>query len=147
VPAQQRGGGNATGQRKGARVNRTIRVQTATSAYLIRGNETGSTSAVHVPDTDAADRIAVKAALRDEFERIAAMSILPSIRKSSLLSPDSVRTGMEFPRATNHKNLAPQASSFNEGIEPLVYAKSSPMRMYSSDNDSIMDEVERFIRK
>jgi hypothetical protein len=52
-------------------------------------------SVVDVSDTDAADCIVAKAALRDELERIAAMSILPSIRNSSLLYPDSVRTEME----------------------------------------------------
>jgi hypothetical protein len=36
------------------------------------------------------ERIASKAAFRHELERIDAMSILPSIRKGSLLSPDGV---------------------------------------------------------
>ena len=48
----------------------------------------------HRTDTDAFDRIAANAAFRHELARIAAMSILPSIRNDSLLSPDSVRTGM-----------------------------------------------------
>jgi hypothetical protein len=50
--------------------------------------------AVEASDTDAVDRMTAIAALRQELERIAAMSILPSIRNGSLLSPDSVRTGM-----------------------------------------------------
>jgi hypothetical protein len=49
---------------------------------------------VDIAGIDAFARIAAKAALRHELERIAAMSILASIRNGSLLSPDSVRTGM-----------------------------------------------------
>ena len=44
---------------------------------------------------DSVDHIAANAAFRHELERIATMSILPSVRKGSLFSPDSVRTGME----------------------------------------------------
>jgi hypothetical protein len=67
----------------------------ATAAFRVSGSETGRSSAVAVSDTAGSDRMTADAALRHESDRIAAMSILPSIRKGSFLSPDSVRTGME----------------------------------------------------
>jgi hypothetical protein len=65
---------------------------------LVSGSETGWSSAMDVLDTDPVDAIAARAALRDELERIATMSILPSIRNGSLLSRGSVRTGTETAR-------------------------------------------------
>jgi hypothetical protein len=72
----------------------------ATSAYLVSGSETGRSSAVDVSDADEIDRAAANAALRDDSERIALISILPSIRNGSLVTPDAVCTGTEPKRVT-----------------------------------------------
>jgi uncharacterized metal-binding protein len=65
----------------------------AAISHIVNGSETNGSSAVAVSGADAFGRIAADAALRHELERIAAMSILPSIRKGSPVSADAVRKG------------------------------------------------------